>query len=70
MSEYDEKCKECNDYFEALERILYSNKLDLVKEIAADALDVDVEEYITPEEIEDLDDFDEFDELKELDFGG
>lgn len=75
MSEYDDNNKERDTYFDALERILYSNKLDLVKEIAADALDVDVEEYINLDDaavadLMDEDDFDEFDDLKELDFGG
>lgn len=41
--------KELNtSYQNALEDILKCNRLDVAKELAADALDIDPEEYINP----------------------
>ena len=39
-------------YKEALERVLTVNRLDVAKEIAADALDVDINDYIDEDDIE------------------
>lgn len=51
------------EHIKALKMILHSNRLDVAKEIAAEALDLEVDEFLTQDRVTELD----FSEINEED---